>query len=452
MEEELSSYEKSIINAKQESETKRNQWLEDRFTKLNELINGVKDNFDEDFVEKLRSSANSNPKSAESSSSTKDMEVDTDGEAKTVPSDYNQTLDKKQEQSAITNYKNQLIPNTWFDQHTEQQQSVQPNEMSIKDKRDQVLFKQKSNGKPGDNTAYIPNRTYMYGDMSHTYTTQMASTITRKPNGSYRVGLCIKHKTPGRQEVRSIEKIKADDQGSNTFGTIYDPINGVIKLGDGFARRVIIPRVERINRLADRIKFGGGTIEKKTNMARNLRRLRQKLKFIIAGFHRNVIHAILGAKTVEERRLGRGYIDVRVVNDTDAVILPRFAVKKMIGPGSVLSERVKLELQYLSFYAFRTRMHNACKKYSVHVVQEPEPFTSKTCIHCHLINKDHTAKQQIFDCKFCNESADHDSVGSANIFIKAVSRLMYENNARFKQRPSDCKMNSRQQRLDVFFA
>eukprot|EP00003_Mantamonas_plastica_P028654 TRINITY_DN65_c0_g1_i6.p3 TRINITY_DN65_c0_g1~~TRINITY_DN65_c0_g1_i6.p3 ORF type:complete len:214 (+),score=62.15 TRINITY_DN65_c0_g1_i6:35-643(+) len=178
MEEELSSYEKSIINAKQESETKRNQWLEDRFTKLNELINGVKDNFDEDFVEKLRSSANSNPKSAESSSSTKDMEVDTDGEAKTVPSDYNQTLDKKQEQSAITNYKNQLIPNTWFDQHTEQQQSVQPNEMSIKDKRDQVLFKQKSNGKPGDNTAYIPNRTYMYGDMSHTYSKHDVNLVT----------------------------------------------------------------------------------------------------------------------------------------------------------------------------------------------------------------------------------------------------------------------------------
>jgi putative transposase len=104
------------------------------------------------------------------------------------------------------------------------------------------------------------------------------------------------------------------------------------------------------------------------------------------------------------------------------ILIPRFEVSNMVKRGArKINSMTSRNMLTWSHYGFRQLLKNKAELHPwVHVIETEEPYTSKTCGKCGVINNS-LGGNKTFTCKSCGFKADRDINGARNIMLRYLS-------------------------------
>jgi transposase len=200
-------------------------------------------------------------------------------------------------------------------------------------------------------------------------------------------------------------RLGAVDQGVRTPYTIYSQ-DDVVLIGDG-CTDVLFKKCKELDIIQSRlnrseyyvIKDGVKIIYKMTsNRKRNLR---------------NALHRKI--KDIKNLRSELHNKTIKFLTDTyKGIILPPFNIKEMTGK---LNNKVSRSMYTLSFYIFRQKLKAKALSKNITVFEYCEPYTSKTCGSCGLLNYTLGGSKH-FNCSSCDLKIDRDINGARNILLR----------------------------------
>lgn len=193
--------------------------------------------------------------------------------------------------------------------------------------------------------------------------------------------------------------IIALDPGVRTYVTGYEFTGECIKLGEGFAKRII-----RLGLNADKLqsKIASKDIrcKERLNLRKALRRLTLRIKQIKNDLHLKMVKYLCDNYSV--------------------ILLPEFKLKCLIKNCKRRREMAKQirGIINMNFYEFSERLKAKAEERGVTIIRCNEAFTSKTCSNCG--HQNNIKGQKILTCGECKVRVNRDINGARNIMLRAL--------------------------------
>ena len=144
---------------------------------------------------------------------------------------------------------------------------------------------------------------------------------------------------------------------------------------------------------------GSGNRNKRKNLKRAVRRLRDKISRLVHDAHHRIAHDL--------------------VTHHKIILIPTFNVQQMVKKGK-LNRKVKRKMLLWSHYRFRKNLKTKAQGVGVTVIECTEDYTSKTCSWCgHIDTK--LGGKKVYCCSECGWKIDRDFNGAVNILTKYLT-------------------------------
>lgn len=209
-----------------------------------------------------------------------------------------------------------------------------------------------------------------------------------------------------QSEPTKIKNICAIDQGIRTPFTIYST-NEVVKIGFGASEK-IIKVCKEIDIIQSRINSETYYVKDKDGKKKYYKVTSGRKKSLRKAMHRKI-------KYLKNLKRELHNKSIRYLCDNySTIIVPPFKTQAMV---KTLNSKVSRMMCTFSFYEFKTKLINKAQEYNINIIEKCEPYTSKTCGNCGIINYG-LGTSEVYKCTNCDLEIDRDINGSRCILLR----------------------------------